>query len=112
LKDSCVEQNFGFAANDLVVLFDLFEPGNGPRFKHRALPSDREKSEQEIQRRKQQDVIGKIFVKRKPVAAPLIKIGEGTGINGRDSCEWVIDHHAPPLPGQGIISTWTCIPEV
>jgi hypothetical protein len=57
-------------------------------------------------------VIGKIFVKRKPVAAPLIKIGEGTGINGRDSCEWVIDHHAPPLPGQGIISTWTCIPEV
>jgi hypothetical protein len=48
-------------------------------------------------------VIGKIFVKRKPVAAPVIQIGEGTNINGRYSCKWVIDHRTPHFPEKGII---------
>src|SRR5262245_23361636 len=71
LEHTRVEQYFRFAANNLVVLFDRVEAGNGPRVEYGASLTAHEISEKEIQRRKQQDVIGKIFVQRKPVAAPL-----------------------------------------
>src|SRR4029079_8538081 len=64
-----------------------------------APPSLREIREKEIQRRKQQDVIGKIFVKGEPVVAPLIEIREGTNIDGCYRRERIIDHRTP-LPSR------------
>src|SRR5262249_33521761 len=97
LEDTRVEQNLGFGANDFVVLFDRLEARNGPRVKDGAVSATREISEKEIQRRKQQDVIGKIFVQRKPVIAPLVEIGKGTDINRGNGRKGVIDHHARPV---------------
>src|SRR5512139_2815030 len=39
LKHAGVEQDLGFAANDLVVLFDCLEAGNRPWIEYGALPS-------------------------------------------------------------------------
>lgn len=96
LKDTGVEQNFGFSANDGVIRFDLIETRNRFRFKHGRLSTGREKSEQEIQGREQKNVIGKIFVKRKMVFAPQIQIREGTNVNDHYNCEWVVFHRSPP----------------
>src|SRR5215467_2676641 len=104
LKHAGVEQHFGFTANDVVILLDRLKTGNGSRIECGALPPLREIGEKKIQRRQQQDVIGKIFMQRKPIAAPLVEIGEGPDINSCYRGEWVIDHDTPPVPGHYINS--------
>src|SRR5262249_29575292 len=95
LKDTGVEQDFGFSANDGVIGFDFIETRYRFCFKHGPLSTGREIREQEIQGSKQKNVIGKIFVKRKMISAPQIQVGKGTNINDSDNCEWVIDHSHP-----------------
>src|SRR5262249_49573248 len=95
LKDTGVEQDFGFSANDGVIGFDFIETRYRFRFKHGPLSTGREIREQEIQGSKQKNVIGKIFMKRKTISAPQIQVGKGTNINDSDNSEWVIDHSHP-----------------